>query len=69
MSDAFEGLYQRGMAYGHSQARTDTMVFKFKGEQFEFPTIKVHPYAIFNGYFYECRIDDLRKLEAEAATG
>ncbi len=66
MTDAFEGIYARGMAYGSSNVRTDTMTFRFRDETFEFPTIRVHPYARYNGYFYEASIDDLRKLESEA---
>ena len=69
MSDAFEGIYERGMAYGASNIKTDTMIFTFRGEKFEFPTVVVHPFTRYNGYFYEAPIDDLRRLEAEAATG
>ena len=68
MSDGFSGLYDRGIAYGTSDIRTDTMIFTFRGEKFEFPTTAVFPYVRFNGYFYEAQIDDLRKLEAEART-
>lgn len=67
--DPFEALYERGIAYGATDIRTDSMIFTFKGEKFEFPTIKAHPIARYNGYFYEAPIDALRKLEAEAATG
>ena len=67
--DAFSALYERGVAYGASNIKTDTMIFKFKGQKFEFPTVKVHALTYFNGYFYEAKIDDLRRLEREAAGG
>ena len=69
MSAQFEALYERGMAYGHSDVKTDTMIFTFKGEKFEFPCAKGLQVARYNGYFYEAKIEDLRRLEAEAATG
>ena len=67
--EPFEALYARGMAYGHSDVKTDTMHFTFKGEKFSFPTMKAWPFAKYNGYFYEASINDLRKLEAELASG
>lgn len=67
--EPFAALYERGMAYGHSDIKTDTMTFTFKGEKFTFPTSKAWPFAKYNGYFYEANIDDLRKLEAELASG
>jgi hypothetical protein len=67
--DPYAALYDRGIAPGQSHVKTDTMTFRFRDETFEFPTLKVHPFTYWNGYFYEARIDDLRKLEAEAASG
>jgi hypothetical protein len=45
------------------------MNFRFKNEFFTLPTSKALEVASWNGYFYEAPIDDLRKLEAEAAGG
>ena len=67
--DIHESVHERGIATGASDVRTDTMTFRFKGETFTFPTRVVWPFARWNGYWYEAAIDDLRKLEAEAATG
>ena len=69
MSEEELPIYDRGIAHGTSDIRTDTMHFIYRGEKFEFPTMVVFPYVRFNGYFYEAQIDDLRKLEAEAAAG
>ena len=67
--DPHEALYERGIAYGKSDIKRDTMIFSFKGEKFEFPTRKAWPIAHYNGYFYEAKIDDLRRLEAELTSG
>lgn len=66
--EQFAALYDRGMAVGESDIRTDSMKFNFRGEEFIFPTAKVAPYAFYNGYFYECPIDKLRELEREAVS-
>ena len=63
--DAFSALYERGTAYGASDIKNDTMVFIFKGEKFELPSLKAHAAARFNGYFYEIPIVELRKLAKE----
>lgn len=66
MSDEpFSALYEAGFAYGASDIKMDTMIFQFKSEKFELPTSVVHPYAAYNGYFYEIPIDKLRELERE----
>ena len=67
--DPYSEVYKRGIAVGHSDVRTDTIMYRFKGETFTFPTSVAWPFGRYNGYFYEAAIDDLRKLEAEAATG
>lgn len=67
--DIHATVYEAGIAVGRSDARTDTMTFRFKDETFTFPASVVWPFARYNGYFYEASIDDIRKLEAEAATG
>lgn len=63
--DPLGGLWKMGVAYGRANIKTDTMSFIFDGESFEFPTLKVWPYVEWNGHFYEARVNDLRKLEAE----
>ena len=68
-AEPFAGLYDRGMAMGESSVKTDTMIFRFRRETFEFPTDKLTGVARYNGYFYEAPIDELRRLEAEAASG
>lgn len=67
--DAYAALYDRGLAIGHSSVANDTMVFRFRNETFEFPSAQVHPFAAWNGYFYEISIDALRQLETEVAKG
>ena len=63
--DPYTAMYERGFAYGHSDVKTDTMVFTFKSEKFEFPTTKAFEIVRWNGYFYEANIEDVRRLEAE----
>ena len=65
----FEHVYKRGIAVGESNVRNDKLIFRFRDETFEFPTEKAIHIARYNGYFYEAPIDELRKLEAEAASG
>ena len=70
MGNPFDGhsaLYERGMAYGAANIKTDTIIFRFKEEVFEFPLSVGWPIAHFNGYFYQASIDDVRKIEAELA--
>jgi hypothetical protein len=67
MADPFEqfhALYEQGLAVGHAAIKTDTMVFSFRDEVFEFPGEVVQPIAKFNGYFYTVPVDKLRKLKA-----
>ena len=64
-----EAVHERGIATGRSNVRTDTMTFWFKGEEFTLPSLQAFRVAWWNGYFYEARIDDIRKLEAELASG
>ena len=61
--DPFAALYERGMAYGKTDIRNDTYVFSYKGEKIELPTLLAYPVTKYNGYFYEAKIDDLRKLQ------
>jgi hypothetical protein len=64
--DSFLGVYDRGYAVGESNIKTDTMRFRFRDETFEFPASAVIPdIATYNGYFYEARVEDLRRLRAK----
>lgn len=65
----YDALYERGEAVGHSDIKTDTIHFQWKGEEFTFPTVKVYGIARWNGYFYTAPVDGLRALERESATG
>ena len=67
--DPYTALYERGTAVGFSDVKTDSVAFRFRDEQFQFPSGRVFPYMKWNGYFYEADINELRKLEAEAAAG
>jgi hypothetical protein len=69
VSDPYAGVYERGIAVGHSDVKSDTMVFRFRDEKFELPSIDAMRVARYNGYFYEAHIDDLRRLETEKAGG
>jgi hypothetical protein len=64
----YDGVYDRGIAVGESNIERETMTFRFRDEVFEFPTFKVYPHVVYNGYWYEAPIDKLRELEREAAT-
>mgnify|MGYP001611760925 CR=1 FL=1 len=60
MKEAFD----RGLAVGIQQIRTDSVFFRFKDETFEFTTGEVVPkIAKYNGCYYEAKVKDLRKLD------
>ena len=61
--DPYEGVYARGIAVGHSDIKTDAINFRFKDEFFVVPGPRSSEIARYNGYWYEAKIDDLRKLE------
>ena len=67
--EPYAALYDRGVAVGWSDIKTDSMHFEFKGEKFTFSTRRANPVATWNGYFYVAPIDKLRELEREAAPG
>ena len=59
MKEAFD----KGLAIGVQQIRTDSVYFRFKDETFEFPTNQVVPkIAKYNGSYYEAKVKDLRRL-------
>jgi hypothetical protein len=59
-------VYEKGIAVGRCAG--GKMVFRFRDETFEFDVQKA-PLSYFNGYWYEASIDEVRRLEAEAAGG
>lgn len=66
----YADVYKSGRAVGDDDIVNDVMVFRFKDELFEIPTrLLPNPQMLWNGYFYEIPIDDLRKIEAEMAGG
>ena len=69
MNDAFQSVYERGFAVGHSDIRRDAIVLQYKDEIFDLPTVQAMKVARWNGYFYEAPIEALRKLEAELSSG
>jgi hypothetical protein len=58
----YEGVYKRGLAVGLPHIETDEITFRFKDELFTFPSIDCMHVAHHNGYFYEAKISELRKL-------
>ena len=60
--DMYEGVYDRGIAVGAPDIKTDEITFRFRRELFTFDTEDVIHIAKYNGYFYEAPIDKLRKL-------
>ena len=58
------------VAFGQPQIHTDTIIFRWKDEIFEFPCLTLIPqYAKYNGYFYEAKVSDLKKLKKRAKHG
>lgn len=58
------------IAFGQPQIKTDTIVFRWKEEVYEFPCAEVVPdHATYNGYFYEAKVSSLRKLARKADNG
>jgi hypothetical protein len=58
----FEGVFKRGIAVGMADIQNDEITFRFRRELYTFPSIDVMHVARHNGYFYEARISELRKL-------
>lgn len=56
-------LHSKGIAVGWSDIKKDAIVFEFRGERFEFPTIEAFPLAEWNGYFYTAKVKELRALQ------
>jgi hypothetical protein len=69
MTTPFKEVYDRGLAIGHSNIRYDTITYRFRDETFTFPSHVALPVSLYNGYWYEAKIDDIRKLEAELSSG
>ena len=63
-------LIERGIAKGWSDIKRDEIHFEFGEEKFRFPTIALIPHiAKFNGYFYEAKVEELRKLSKKNENG
>jgi len=60
---AYEDLYAKGVAVGESDVVNDQIVFRFKEELFEVPTVSTVGIATYNGYFYTAKVDKLRGWE------
>ena len=63
---AYESLYKRGIAVGHSDIRRDSIDFRWRNEFFSFPTFQALTAAHYTGQFYEAKVKTLRKLQSEA---
>jgi hypothetical protein len=63
-----EDLYERGIAIGCADIRTDTVTFKYFNEEFTFPTMRAAGIMKYTGYWYEADIEDVRKLAGSMAT-
>lgn len=60
--EPYAALYEKGRAVGESNIRTETMTFRFRDEVFKFSTNELHGISKWNGFFYEAKVDDLRRL-------
>ncbi len=59
MKEAFD----RGLAVGIPEIRSDSIFFRYKDEEWRFPTFHVLPnHAHYNGVYYEAKPARLRKL-------
>ena len=55
-------LYKKGIAVGQSNIYQDIMNFRYKKEEFIFPTMAVFNLMSYNGYFYTAPVKKLRAL-------
>lgn len=72
MAERFEPhatLHSKGIAVGWSDIKTDSLVFEFRKERFQFPTLEVLPIAEYNGYFYVAPVKKLRALQKKKIDG
>jgi len=60
--DPFEGLWARGVAIGQTDILNDEITFRFRKKLYTFPTMDAMNITWYNGYFYEARISEVRKL-------
>ena len=62
--------FDKGLAVGIQQIRTDSIFFRYKDETWDFPTGVVLPkYARYNGVYYEAKAYKLRALAKEQSNG
>ena len=57
-----EEIYKHGIAVGQTNIRTDSMILRWRDEVYEFPLTEALRVARYNGYWYEGKIKDIRKL-------
>lgn len=65
---SFKSLYDKGVAVGVPDIKSDCIIFFFRGEEIPVPSYALlkHPQkARFNGTHYEARIKDVRKAVKE----
>ena len=58
--------YDKGLAVGVGQVKTDTLFFRYKDETYEFPAIDllgIKGIAKYNGIYYEAKVKDLRRMK------
>ena len=66
MKEAFD----RGMAVGVPQIRTDSIHFRFKDSVWNLPTYGVvGVFAHYNGCYYEAKVSDIQKFVKEMDHG
>ena len=67
---SFDHYYEKGIAVGVPDIRTDAVVFFFRDREMSFHTHDVLPHvATFNGCFYEAKMKALKKLSRKKSDG
>ena len=56
-------FYKRGLAVGQSNIYKDIVFFRFKKEEFTFPTFVVYDLMHWNGEVFEADVEALRELQ------
>ena len=57
-----DGVLKKGIAVGMADIVNDEMTFRYKDEFFTFSCVDAIDIARYNGYWYEARIEKVRKL-------
>ena len=63
--EMYASVYASGRAVGEENIRNDTMVWRYKNEVYEIPASRLNPARLYNGFFYEMPIKELRALAKE----